>query len=159
MLDEDFVRLCIKIFDDWTHVVRKAKRQLYWLPKFLHTNPYPLPSLAKFENMKDIELAFVALERMTKYADFQTSLFINHTEQLKELNNNNDNNNKDIDNVGNSEDTWIITAQSPKQQDLLKKHKKEIPIFVDGPYICWVRSKMVEYFVMKTDTLPETTEN
>ncbi len=43
MLDEDFVRLCVKIFDDWTHVVRKAKRQLYWLPKFKHLNPYPVP--------------------------------------------------------------------------------------------------------------------
>ncbi len=43
MLDEDMARLCIKIFGDWTHVVRKAKRQLYWLPKFKNANPYPLP--------------------------------------------------------------------------------------------------------------------
>lgn len=43
ILDEDFVRLTIKIFGDWTHVVRKAKRQLYWLPKFKNFNPYPIP--------------------------------------------------------------------------------------------------------------------
>lgn len=43
LLDEDLVRLTIKVFGDWTHVVRKAKRQLYWLPKFKHANPYSVP--------------------------------------------------------------------------------------------------------------------
>ena len=43
MLDEDMVALTVKIFGDWTHVVRKAKRQLYWLPKFKNANPYPVP--------------------------------------------------------------------------------------------------------------------
>ena len=43
LLDEDMVRLTIKVFGDWTHVVRKAKRQLYWLPKFKNANPYSLP--------------------------------------------------------------------------------------------------------------------
>ena len=31
ILDEEFCRLTIAIFGDWTHVVKKAKRQLYWL--------------------------------------------------------------------------------------------------------------------------------
>lgn len=43
ILDEDMVRLAIRIFGDWTHVVRKAKRQLYWLPKFKNANPHPIP--------------------------------------------------------------------------------------------------------------------
>jgi signaling intermediate in Toll pathway protein len=45
--DEDLGRLAIKIFGDWTHVVRKIKRQLYWLPKFKNANPYPIPYLKK----------------------------------------------------------------------------------------------------------------
>ncbi len=30
------------------------------------------------------------------------------------------------------ENTWILSAQSSKQKDLLKIHNKEIPIFVEG---------------------------
>lgn len=43
IIDEQFAALTIKIFGDWTHVVRKAKRQLYWLPKFKNANPFPVP--------------------------------------------------------------------------------------------------------------------
>ena len=51
---------------------------------------------------------------------------------------------------------WIVTAQSATQVDLLKNHKKELPIYVEGPNYTWIRSQMVEYFVMKTDPLEET---
>ncbi|CAF0705802.1 unnamed protein product [Brachionus calyciflorus] len=146
ILDEDFVRLTIKIFGDWTHVVRKAKRQLYWLPKFKNSNPYPIPSIEKLENMKDIEIAFAALERMCMSADNATRIEAYFTDDLEE---------KTKDNF---ESTWIVTAQSQKQAELLKDHKKSIPIFVEGPFITWIRSKMVEYFVMKTDPDPEIIE-
>jgi hypothetical protein len=90
---------------------------------------------------------------MTRWVDIQTKYFINHTDQL------NESNEKDKDKTNNNnESTWIITAQSPKQQELLKNHKKQIPIFVDGPYNCWIRSKRIEYFMMKTDTLEDTVE-
>ena len=60
---------------------------------------------------------------------------------------------KELEN--DTEDTWILSAQSSTQSELLKKHKKEIPIFVEGPHFTWIRSKLVHYFVMKTDPLPE----
>ena len=43
MPDEEFAELTIEIFGDWTHAVKKVKRQLYWMPKFKHANPYPVP--------------------------------------------------------------------------------------------------------------------
>ena len=43
IIDEQFAALTVKVFGAWTHVVRKAKRQLYWLPKFKNANPYPVP--------------------------------------------------------------------------------------------------------------------
>lgn len=66
----------------------------------------------------------------------------------------------DLDDINKEkfDDTWIVTAQSQKQIELLKKHKKETPIFVEGPFVSWIRSKMVEYFVMKTDPDPEILE-
>lgn len=43
MPDEEMGALVIKIFGDWTHAVRKVKRQLYWIPKFKNANPYSVP--------------------------------------------------------------------------------------------------------------------
>ena len=39
--DEEIGVLVIKVFGDWTHAVRKVKRQL--LPKFKNSNPYAVP--------------------------------------------------------------------------------------------------------------------
>jgi signaling intermediate in Toll pathway protein len=43
MPDEELGILVVKIFGDWTHAVRKVKRQLYWMPKFKNANPYAVP--------------------------------------------------------------------------------------------------------------------
>lgn len=82
---------------------------------------------------------------MCMSADNDMKININFTEELKDLDENNEN-------------TWIVTAQSNKQIELLQAHKKDVPVFVDGPYFTWVRSKMVEYFIMKSDPLAETLE-
>ena len=58
----------------------------------------------------------------------------------------------------NDDSQWIVTAQSDLQIDLLKNHKKSVPIYVEGPHYTWLRSYMVEYFIMRTDPLPETLE-
>ena len=63
---------------------------------------------------------------------------------------------KDLENQ--IEDTWVLSAQSVKQRELLVKHKKEHAIFVEGPHLTWIRGKMVNYFIMKTDPLPEIKE-
>ena len=95
--------------------------------------------------MIDLDFAVFALDRMCKTADVETKITIHYTDDLKEKEN-------------DDEQTWIVSAQSSKQKELLRKHDKAIPIFVDGPNICWVRSKMVEYYIMKTDPLEETKE-
>ena len=61
---------------------------------------------------------------------------------------------RELDNF--TEDTWILSAQSTKQRILLNEHKPEIPLFVEGPYFSWIRFKLVNYFVLKTDPLQET---
>ncbi len=132
--------LAIKIFGDWTHVVRKAKRQLYWLPKFKNANPYPVPSIQVLEGLSDFEIALAAIERITKCADRETKISAHYSKEFE----------------NDAKDTWILSAQSTKQKELLKVHKKETPIFVEGPNFTWIRNKLVNYYVMKTDPLPET---
>lgn len=51
---------------------------------------------------------------------------------------------------------WIISAQSTKQKELLSQHKKDTPIYIEGPSFTWIRNKLVKYYVMKTDPLEET---
>ena len=103
------------------------------------------------ENMIDSDFAVFALNRMCKPADsglfyvlwnnfqikkfkkgfLETKVTVHYTDELEDMEN------KD-------EVTWIVSAQSSKQKSLLRKHKQEIPIFVEGPYYCWIISKMVE---------------
>ena len=95
--------------------------------------------------MLDLDYAIFALNRMCIPVDYETKVKIHYTDELKDL-------------ETNEEKTWIVMAQSTKQKELLHNHKKEIPIFVEGPYLCWIRKKMVEYYVMKTDPLEDTKE-
>ena len=97
------------------------------------------------ENMSDLDFAVFALNRMCKPADLETKVSLHYTDELGEIEN-------------SEEITWIVSAQSRKQKELLLKHDNKIPIFVDGPNFCWVKSKMVEYYLMKTDPLEETKE-
>ena len=97
------------------------------------------------ESMSDLDYAVFALNRMCKPADVETKVNIHYTDELGEIDN------KD-------EITWIVSAQSTKQKELLLEHDNKIPIFVDGPNFCWVKSKMIEYYLMKTDPLNSTKE-
>ena len=97
------------------------------------------------ETMSDLDFAVFALNRMCRPADLETKVSIHYTDELEEMEN-------------KEEITWIVSAQSTKQKELLLRHNNEIPIFVDGPNFCWVKSKMVEYYLMKTDPLEETKE-
>lgn len=141
---------------DWTHAVKKAKRQLYWLPKFKYANRYANPflpelndqldlSIAAIEryfnrkilpakNILDINLNIFWFHRMSS-VDPETKIYVNFT--------------KDIPN--DQEDTWIAWGQSTKQKLLLRKHDKSIPLYAEGPFLMWMKDKKVEYFVLKTD--------
>lgn len=83
---------------------------------------------------------------MCETADNATKITINYSNELGS------------ESSADEESTWIVTAQSETQIELLSKHKKDVPIYVEGPHYTWLKSQMVEYFVMKTDPLPETLE-
>jgi signaling intermediate in Toll pathway protein len=52
-----------------THAMRKYQRMMYWMPKFKHINPWPIP---KFLPKDPTELAKIALRRMA--VDFENQL-------------------------------------------------------------------------------------
>jgi signaling intermediate in Toll pathway protein len=107
--------------------------------------------LEKFENMNDLELALIALDRMCLTVDPETSIFVNHTRD-------HETNNDQLLATEQHQHTWIATAQSTKQLELLTEHDPATPVFVVGPHIAWVRSKQVDYYLLKTDPLEKVAQ-
>lgn len=59
--DIEFGELCVKVFGESSHVIRKFRRTLYWMRKFQNKNPYKLPHNLPFDPIK---LALLALKKM-----------------------------------------------------------------------------------------------
>jgi signaling intermediate in Toll pathway protein len=108
-------------------------------------------SFNKFERMNDLELALIALDRMCCSVDAATKITVDQTRDYEsEQTSKGEENNE-----SKREHTWIATAQGTKQLELLSELEKGTPLFVEGPHFVWVRSKMVQYFMLKSDPLPK----
>lgn len=123
--------MLLNIFGRRGHPVRKFWRMMYWMPKFKNLTPWPVPNPPPNE---PLELAKLALERMCS-VDLQSKIDIFSTSDIAEA----------ID------DTWIVSGQSPIQQDLLAKHNKEKALFIEGPFNIWLRYKCVSYFILRSE--------
>ena len=53
------------------------------------------------------------------------------------------------------EDTFIASAQSLTQQELLEKHQLDVPLYVEGGFLEYLKYKSVTYFVLRGDADPE----
>lgn len=51
--------------------------------------------------------------------------------------------------------TWIVSAQSPVQRELLDAHCRDVSIFVEGAFRIWLRDASVSYFVLRADPRPK----
>ena len=49
------------------------------------------------------------------------------------------------------EDTFIASAQSPLQQQLISEHNTEEPLFVEGPYPVYLREIRQNYFLLRAE--------
>ena len=96
---------------------------------------------------------------MTTPIDVETKLWLSHTDELLSSSSNKDDPSEKADEKKEEEEhekTWLLTAQSLTQRRLLLNHKREVPIYVDGPFVSWLRSKPVNYFLLRTDVYDET---
>lgn len=126
--DEDFGRMIISRFSQRSKVFTRFQRMLYWMPKFKHMNPWPVPRPPP----KDpIQLAVMALKRMS--FDLQTKITVVN------------------DPRDSSGGKFIASAQSPKQIELLSKHPPSKPIIVEGEHYVYLRKVSQKVFVLKTD--------
>lgn len=130
--DPELEDILINIFGRSGHPVRKYWRMMYWMPKFKNLNPWPLPNPVPNDSL---ELAILALKQMS-CVDLQSTVKTYQTSQVKD----------------SIDDTWVVSAQSPVQMELLEAHPEEVPIFVEGAFRIWLRNTSVNYFVLRADT-------
>jgi len=50
-----------------------------------------------------------------------------------------------------TEQTYIVSSQSNVQSQLIANHPVDHPVFVEGGFTVWLRSKSLTYFVLQAD--------
>ncbi|XP_011636021.1 evolutionarily conserved signaling intermediate in Toll pathway, mitochondrial [Pogonomyrmex barbatus] len=129
MPDSEMEDMLLNIFGKHGLPLKKFWRMVYWMPKFANLNPWPCPRPAP----KDpLVLARLAMNKISS-VDVQTKITEFKTKDIEDA----------IDN------TWIVSAMSSVQEELLQTHSPNNPIFVEGPYTVWVADQCIDYFVLR----------
>lgn len=123
----------LNIFGRKGHPVRKFWRMMYWMPKFKNLSPWIVPNPPPNDSL---ELAKLAVERMCS-VDLESKINFYQTGEVE----------------SSIDDTWIISGQSPVQREILKNHKKESAVYIEGPFLIWLRNKSISYFILRGDAL------
>lgn len=105
------------------------------MPKFKNLSPWIVPNPPPNDAF---DLARLAVERMCS-VDLQSQITIYETSDVE----------SSIDH------TWIVSGQSPVQKELLSRHKKESAVYIEGPFLIWLRNRSISYFVLRGDPPPD----
>ncbi|XP_058811693.1 evolutionarily conserved signaling intermediate in Toll pathway, mitochondrial [Topomyia yanbarensis] len=136
--DYEMESMLLNVFGKKGHPVRKYWRMMYWMPKFKNLSPWPLPNPVPDDSL---ELAKMAVERMCSVDLLsQISLF----------------DSKDVPDA--LDHTWIISGQSSEQSELLARHKQK-PVFIEGPFLIWLRNRSINYFLLKSESNPPPSQS
>jgi len=132
--DEEMGDIVLNIFGKYSTPYKRYCRMMYWMPKFKNLSPWPLP-----DDLPDeaIELAKLAIKQITS-VDPTTRLQIIDTADIPESN----------------DKTWVVSGQSPNQQDILERLDKGTPLYVEGAFRVWLRGTQVSYFILRGPPVP-----
>lgn len=128
MPDRTIRNLVLDTFGSESHVFKKLCRLMYWVPKFKNASPYPLPKPVPRDPRL---LARLAIERITG-VDLETEVVDLHADDVPD----------------SIDKTWIISGQSPKQQELLAQETGKVPLRIEGPQRVWLRDALISYFCL-----------
>ncbi|XP_065311174.1 evolutionarily conserved signaling intermediate in Toll pathway, mitochondrial [Dermacentor albipictus] len=132
--DRELRQMVLDTFGFYSEVFKKLARMMYWMPKFKHMSPYPLPNPVPRD---PYELARLAIKRMC--VDIQTNVTVhNAREEVPDA----------------VDDTWIVSGQSPQQQALIDEHPTDKPIRIEGPFSIYLRSSSISYFLLRAEPVP-----
>lgn len=127
--DVEIGDMLINIFGRGGHPVIRFWRMMYWMPKFKNLSPWLLPKPVPDDAF---ELAMLAIKQMCT-VDAASKVTVLQTS-----------------NVANAIDkTWIVSGQSDEQQQLLRNHPKDMAVHVEGPFLIWLRTRSISYFILR----------
>ncbi|XP_067949229.1 evolutionarily conserved signaling intermediate in Toll pathway, mitochondrial-like [Watersipora subatra] len=132
--DDSMGDIIVSRFGKHSYVMKKYRRMMYWMPKFKHMNPYPLPMILP---RSSVELAELALNRMA--VDKLNDVTVYDSMDLESA----------------SDDTFIASAISPSQRELLNQHDKRKALFVEGGFKVWLKDQVLVYFILRADPRPD----
>lgn len=133
--DSEMELMLLNIFGRHGIPLEKFWKMMYWQPKFKNLNPWPVPR--PFPN-DVMEIAKLAMSKISSI-DIRSVVTVFDTEDVPD----------------SIDKTWIVSAMAPDQSDLLKKHNKSKPIYVEGPFQIYVSTKAMDYFTLRTDPIPD----
>ncbi|CRL01097.1 CLUMA_CG014171, isoform A [Clunio marinus] len=131
MPDYEMEDMLVNIFGRRGHPVRKFWRMMYWMPKFKNLSPWVVPNPPPQDAF---ELAQLAVERMCS-VDVESVINIYNTEDVED----------------SVDHTWIVSGQSPEQKELLTRHPIKSAVYIEGPFLIWLRDKSINYFILRGD--------
>lgn len=135
--DTEMEMILVNTFGKRSHPVRKFGRMMYWMTKFKNASPWALPQNVPLDAL---ELAKLAVARMCT-VDPISVITVFETGDVEDA----------ID------DTWIVSGQSPIQEELIVKHPVDKPIKVEGPFRIFLRDQCVGYFILRAEATPPPT--
>ncbi|CAG0890728.1 unnamed protein product [Cyprideis torosa] len=131
MPDQDTGKMLTEQFGAYSIPKRKYMRMMYWMPKFKNMSPWPLPRPVP-DDAK--QLAYLGMERLGS---------VDPATQIVEY---------DTADVPDSIDkTWIVSAQSPEQVEMITSHPSDSPVYVEGAFNLYLRNASISYFVLRAD--------
>jgi len=133
MPDPEVETMIMNIFGKHGHPMKKLMRMSYWMPKFKHASPWPLPETIPNSNL---EIGKLAVARMCSVDPAS----IIETFETKEL-------------EDSIDDTWIVSGQSPIQQELLEKIEAQKTVYIEGGFPIWLRRTSINYFILRSEPI------
>ncbi|KAF7494121.1 Evolutionarily conserved signaling intermediate in Toll pathway [Sarcoptes scabiei] len=138
--DKELQTYIADVFSKRSLVWERSARMIYWMTKFRNANPFPLPETIPNDSL---ELAVIALKRMTFYIDPQTEIYVYRTHQIDE----------------SAENTWLCFAQSESQCQLIEELDfSKYTVSIEGPKSVWVDEHNLSYFVLEAKELNPKTD-
>uniref|UniRef100_A0A1I8PEW7 Evolutionarily conserved signaling intermediate in Toll pathway, mitochondrial n=1 Tax=Stomoxys calcitrans TaxID=35570 RepID=A0A1I8PEW7_STOCA len=131
MPDYEMEAMLLNIFGRQGHPLRKYWRMMYWMPKFKNASPWPLPNPVPDDTLT---IAKLAVERMCT-VDPRSQITVYETKEVEDA----------------LDQTWIVSGMSPDQTQLLKEHSRQRAVYIEGPFMIWLRNRSINYFTLRAD--------
>lgn len=132
--DRELRQMVLDTFGFRSEVFKKFARMMYWMPKFKHMSPFPLPNPVPRDAFA---LAQLAVRRMC--VDIQSAVSVHQTkEEVQDC----------------VDDTWVVSGQAPDQQRLIEEHPTDKPLRIEGPFSIYLRSSCISYFILRAEPVP-----